>query len=374
MADRIRTMATNYRPDAESVSKFADESPGLRAFKPANDQQRKNAAPPVGPGIRSYRLLDSPAIVRLPFRYELHHPESDADQPHTVQLVTRKLVSGEHFRRPLFVLPQGGTRKLAGALQCQQQGADDRWYLQYLSTAESVETDTDVPLSLFEHAIAEAGWSGARRLMARSAPESALTGALRAAGFSAFCHENVYTARSAPTGGSRGMVRVQESSDVWGIHQLYLQTTPRDVQNAEALTSHEWDVDLEGRSRRGWFIASEGVPTAYVRVRTSRRCYRLDAMFVPKVRSQLAALFNAVFAVLRAESARPIFIAIRGYQQELESVVEGLGFRLEADQLMMVRYTTVPVPARTTEGFELLQARESDPQRVPSFYVREPHE
>lgn len=367
-------MATNYRPDAESVHKFADELPGLHAFEPASDQLENAAAPKTGPQVRSYRLLDSPSLGRFPFRYELHHPESDVDQPRLMQLVTRKLFAGENSSRPLFVAQYAGNRELAGALQCQQQGADDRWYLQYLATAESLESDSGTPIALLEHAIAEAGWCGSRRIMARSAVDSALAGTLRSTGFSAFCHEYVYSAHAAPAGELRRMVRIQEASDVWGIHQLYLQTTPRDVQNAEALTSHEWDVDLEGRTRRGWFIATEGAPSAYVRVRTSRRHHRLDAMFVSGARSQLKTLFNAVFAALAAETPRPIFIAMRGYQQELESVIEELGFQLDADQLMMVRYTTVSVPARTTEGFELLPARESDPRRVPSFYVREPHE
>lgn len=367
-------MATNYRPDYESVSKFADELPGPRAVEPAKDQQKKNAAQNSELRVRSYRLLDSPSIGNLPFRYELHHPESDSDQPRTWQLLSRKLVAGENSDRPLYVASTRGGQPLLGALQCQQQGADDRWYLQYMLSSEQIDAENPVPLALLEHSIAEAGWCGTRRLMARSEPEGAVTGALRSAGFSAFCHEYVFAAPEAPVGEIRRMVRIQENSDVWGIHQLYLQTTPRDVQNAEALTSHEWDVDLESRSRRGWFIAPEGVPTSYVRVRTTRKHHRVDAMFTPGARSQMATLFNAMFAALRTESPRPVYFAMRGYQQELESVLEELGFRLEADQLMMVRYTTVSVPARSAEGFELLPARETDPRRVPSFYMREPNE
>lgn len=210
--------------------------------------------------------------------------------------------------------------------------------------------------------------------MARSHMNSPLTGTLRATGFSAFAHEYVYKVPAVPAGEIHGSVRMQENSDVWGIHQLYIQTTPRDVQNAEAFTSHEWDLDLEGRSRRGWLIASEFGPIAYVRVRTSRKHHQLDTMFLPDASHVLVTLLKAVFAALGNESPRKTYVSVRGYQQELVSILTNSGFELEADQLMMVRYTTAPAPVRNAEGFELLRPVESDPRRVPSYFVRDVHE
>lgn len=353
---------------------FADESPGPRAFEPADDQQESNAARQANLEVRSYRLLDSHAIGQLPFRYELHHPQSDSDKPRTTQLVTRRLFAGENSSKPLFVAVLTGTSECVGALQCQQHGSDERWALQYLAASQSAGAQNPVPVALLEYAVSQAGWCGARRIMARSQVDSALTGDLRAAGFSAFAHEYVYNVPAVTAGEINRSVRIQENSDVWGIHQLYLQTTPRDVQNAEALTSHEWDLDLEGRSRRGWLMSLGNGPAAYVRVRTSRKLHRLDFMFVPDAHPMLPTLLANVFAILRNESPRPTYVSVRGYQQELASILERNGFELEADQLMMVRYTTAPVPVRSTEGFELLRPAESDPRRVPSFCVRDMHE
>ena len=367
-------MATNDRPDAESVSKFADESPGLRAFDPADDQRESNAARHSGLEVRSYRLLESHAIGQLPYRYELHHPESEGDRPGTTQLITRRLFAGENSSKPLFVAIDVQSRQLLGALQCQQGGSDERWTLRYLAAQEAASRSNPAPVALLEHAIGQAGCCGARRIMARSQIDSAVTGTLRATGFSAYAHEYVYALPAVPAGEINRSVRIQENSDVWGIHQLYIQTTPRDVQNAEALTSHEWDVDLEGRTRRGWLIVSEAGPIAYVRVRTSRKLHQLDSMFLPEARQVLAMLFGTVFAALGNESPRPLYVSVRGYQQELASILTSAGFELEADQLMMVRYTTSPVPARTTEGYELLRPAESSTGRVPSYFVRDVHE
>lgn len=367
-------MATKHRPDAESVSMFADKLPGLRAFDSSDDQWNNAATGVSGLEVRSYRLLESLAIGRLPFRYELHHPQSDSDVPKVIQLATRRLLAGESSSKPLFVAIHSESSSCVGAIQALQRDSDERWSLQYLASGDAASSDNPVPILLLEYAIGEAGSCGARRIMARSHVDSPMTGALRATGFTAFAQEYVYALPVIPVGQVNAAVRAQQKSDVWGIHQLYLQTTPRDVQNAEALTSHEWDLDLEGRSRRGWLTSSENGPDAYVRVRTSRKYHCLDVMFRPEAHTTLPLLLNSVFAVLRHESPRPTYVLMRGYQQELDPVLTEAGFRMESEQLMMVRYTTAPVSARVVDGFELLEAVESNPRRVPSFYVRDMHE
>ena len=375
-ADRIVSMATKFKPDAPGVHQFANELPGPRALDPAVGQPRRNTASFDDVEIREFRLSDCGSLSHLPHRFELRHPESDGDQPGTIQLFIRRLLSGAESRSPLYVARHTQTRSCLGTLQCLQQGVDDRWYLQYLASQEEVSDGNAVHVALLEHAIGEAGWRGARRLMARSDFESPLTGTLRSVGFSAFAREYVYVLPHVPTGTSGKRVRVQEKSDVWSIHQLYLQTTPRDVQSAEALTSHVWDADIEGRSQRGWLVATDSGASAYVRVRTTRRQHLLDVMFVPEARSHMPDLFHAVFHALRNESPRPVYVLVRSYQQEMDSLLESMGFGPESDQLIMVRYTTVPVPAsvRPVEVFEQLRPAEANGQREPSFYVRDVHE
>ncbi len=376
MADRIVSMATKYKHGAPSVHQFANESPGPRAVDPEAGQSQRNAANATDLDIHELRLSDCGSVGSLPHRFELRHPESDGDQPGALQLIVRRLLSGEESRSPLYVARNVKTKQCVGTLQCVQQGVDDRWYLHYLASQEGVGDGNAVHVALLEHAIGEAGWRGARRLMARSDFDSPLTGVLRSVGFAAFAREYVYVLSGVPGGTSGKRVRVQEKSDVWSIHQLYLQTTPRDVQSAEALTSHVWDTDTEGRSRRGWFVPTESGASAYIRVRTTRRQHLLDVMYLPEARPQLPDLFHAVFHTLANESSRPVYVMVRGYQQDLDSLLTTMGFDLESDQLMMVRYTTVPVPAsvRPLEAFERLRPAEADGQRVPSFYVRDVHD
>lgn len=369
-------MATNYKHDATGVHKFANELPGPRAVDHAAGQPEQGAVSLSDVEVRPFVLADCGTICRFPYRFELRHPESDGDQPGRLELMARRLLTGENSKSPLYVARSIETRERVGVLQCLQQGVDDRWYLQYLATQQEVYDGNTVHIALLEHAIGQAGWRGARRLMARSDHESPLTGTLRSVGFSAFAREYVYALPYVPMGTTGKRVRMQEKSDVWSIHQLYLQTTPRDVQNAEALTSHGWDIDEEGKSRRGWFIPSDSGARAYVRVRTTRRHHLLDAMYVPESFGTMPDLFHAVFYTLRNESSRPVYILVRGYQQEMDTLLTTFGFGLHTDQLMMVRYTTVPVPAsvRPIEAFERLRPAEADARRVPSYCVRDMHE
>lgn len=376
MTDRIVLMATTYKHDAHSVHKFASDAQGPRAVEPADGQPEKGAAQHGNVDVRPFVLSDCGSITQFPHRFELRHPESDGDAPGKWQLIARRLLTGEETSSPLYVARDSDTKRRLGVLQCMQQGVDDRWYLQYLASQEEVDDGNTVHIALLEYAIGQAGWRGARRLMARSDTDSPLTGTLRSVGFTAYAREYVYAMPSLPEGATGKRVRTQEKSDVWSIHQLYLQTTPRDVQNAEALTSHFWEIDQEGRSRRGWFVPADTGASAYVRVRTNRKFHLLDAMYHVDSLSCMPDLFETVFHALRNETPRPVYFQVRGYQQELESVLESYGFQLDTDQLMMVRYTTVPVPnsVRPIATFERLRKAEAEGQRVPSFYVRDVHD
>lgn len=369
-------MATTYKHDVHSVHQFANEANGPRAVDSAAGEPSRVVGPQNSLEVRPYGLSDCGSVCHFPHRFELRHPESDGDRPGKWQLIARRLLTGDENSSPLYVARCSETKERLGMLQCMQQGVDDRWHLQYLASQEEVDDGNAVHIALLEHAIGQAGWRGARRLMARTNTDSPFAGTLRSVGFTAFAREYVYAMPSIPQGTTGKRVRTQEKSDVWSIHQLYLQTTPRDVQNAEALTSHFWDVDHEGRSRRGWFVSSDSGASAYVRVRTNRKLHLLDAMYHVDSLAQMSDLFHAVFHALRNESARPVYIQVRGYQQELETLLESMGFGLDTDQLMMVRYTTVPVPTsvRPIATFERLRKADAEGQRVPSFYVRDVHD
>lgn len=323
--------------------------------------------------VRPYHLRDSGMMSQLPIRHELRFPESSYGHPGRMQLAVRRILHAENSDLPLYVALAGEDR--VGALQCARHPADDRWHLQFLTLAESAD-DYNVTVAMLEHAVVAAGQCGARRILTRLDVESSLMPAMRSVGFSSYGREQVFLLESASGASGKVGIRAQAKSDVWSVHQLYIQTTPRDVQNAEALTSHAWDVDIEGRSQRGWFVVSDSGVGAYVRVRTSRHYHVLDVLVAPEMRTGLKSVLAGVQVVLAQETPRPTYLLLRGYQLDLLNVIAEQVQGLVSEQHLMVKYTTATTPGsiRLAESFELLRHAETDPQRVPSFSVRNQHE
>ena len=367
-------MAIRSNHDAQRVLQFGKKESGPRRFDNQPSQPHTNAPQQSDISVRPYHLLESNALAVFAERIELRFPESSFVQPGAVKLVLRRLFRAENTDQPIYLAVDKRSGKKLGALQCRQQPADDRWHLQFMAIHECDLSDFEIPVALLEHAVGEAGSRGARRILARVDVDSPIAAAMRAVGFAAYTREQVCLIHDRAVAHLDQRVRSQQKSDVWGVHQLYLHTTPREVQTAEALTSHAWDVDTEGRTQRGWFVANNGDISAFIRVRTERHFHVLDVMTTPMDRADVASLLGSVLLALRSETSRPIYLLLRGYQADLSSsLAEYIGEPV-AEQFLMVKYTTVPAARRAAETFELLRPVESDPQRVPSFYVRDIHE
>lgn len=173
-------------------------------------------------------------------------------------------------------------------------------------------------------------------------------------------------------------MREQESADTWAIHQLYNASVPRDVLNAEALTSHAWDLDNSRRPgaphTTGWLAEDTSGLVAYVRVTSERGVHSLDITFPPGSVKRGAGLLDAVLRRLRLEKRmNRVFLTIRSYQQEIEPALGRLGFTPGLTQELLVRYTAVPVRAVTVEASpQLVDLGDRVPSQAPSILTVAP--
>lgn len=371
--DRIRVMAKTIE-DATSVHRFDDADAGTPPASARDTMPNTPVDTGNGVNVRHYRFADGGRIGRLPHRVELNLPESCTLQPNTVRLLTQRFLNGDEGSWPMLVAEHDGD--VQGALYSQVHQQDGRWHLQYALSEQLIAETDSVGIALVEYAIKQAGCRGARRVMARVDHDHPMRSVLQRCAFSSYGDEMVFSLPAVPHTTASSAVRSQEASDVWAIHQLYLHTTPREVQNAEALTSHEWEIDTEGRSKRGWFIVDAGLMLAYARVRTNRTRHALDVMYLPEAASRLDELIQTVCATLAQSQKRRIYASARSYQQEAATAMENLGLEFITQQSMMVRYTTVPAAShmRPVDAFERLRTAETEAQRVPSYYMRDVHE
>jgi hypothetical protein len=174
--------------------------------------------------------------------------------------------------------------------------------------------------------------------------------ALRRSGFVPFQNESVFmsvdpAATPAPVSSH---VRRAVPADVWGIHQLYLELVPRQVQYAEAMTSRMWERSrpLKPGTRRssGWVIEDHGRIRAYARVSTEEdpRVVRMEVLIDPELRALATDLVGTAAAEAGNLHGVPCVIAVPGYNQELSQPLQDAGFFHVGDQTAWVCYTTVP--------------------------------
>lgn len=256
---------------------------------------------------------------------------------------------------------------------------DRRWLLQALGASTGVYDPSPIWEEIIVAAIRKAGMHGVKRLYAQATAGTNAHVALLGAGFTSYANETIFVADSPNTLGAEIALREQESSDTWMIHQLYNASVPRDVLYAEALTSHAWDISNSRRPGSpqtcGWLSEDIAGLAAYVRVSSDGGTHGLDVTFPPGSVKRGAALLDAVLRRLRLEKRMVrVYLAIRGYQQEIEPALSRMGFRPGLTQELLVRYTAVPIRAVTMEASpQHVELGDRVPSRAPSILTVTPN-
>jgi hypothetical protein len=237
--------------------------------------------------------------------------------------------------------------RVAAAAAFQVIPPDGRWHLDALLARDP--EDGAALDTVLRRGVTDAGSSGARRVFARIESDVAIDAALRRSGFVTYQNESIFMLLDRPAAGpASSHVRRAHPADVWGIHQLYLELVPRQVQYAEAMTSRQWERSLPlrpgARRSSGWVIEDHGRVRAYARVSTVEdpRVVRLDVLIDPELRALATDLVSVAVAEAGNLHGVPCVIAVPGYNQELSQPLQDAGFFHVGDQTAWVCYTTVP--------------------------------
>ncbi|MGH2549634.1 MAG: hypothetical protein ACRDHN_09600 [Thermomicrobiales bacterium] len=254
---------------------------------------------------------------------------------------------------------------------------DQRWQLIALGASTGVYDVTPLWEELIERSIVAAGLRGVKRLYARAPSGSPALSAMRATGFQAYANEALFLSDSIRVPEEKIKLRPQEQTDTWAVHQLYNAVTPRQVQYAEAYTSHRWDLSARrsapnGVGPAGWLFEEAFQVVAYVRATSFGASHALELIVHPDWMSVAGDVIDAAIARIASQrKVTRIFFAIRGYQQELTTALQTRGFRQYGDLTLSVKYTAARVLAPSTveqqaqpEG---VLERLPKPKRAPSF-------
>jgi hypothetical protein len=341
-----------------------------------------NVSPPsiLPLDVRGVRWRDLAGLRRLDAFYRLNQPESQLAPYSVLRSGLRASLPGVRRRRPTFVACAGD--RLVGYAEFRTIEPDQRWLTVALGASVGVFDADPVWEALLLHAVRAAGLRGVKRLYARVPQAAPVGGVLRRLAWTPYAAETVFVAQDvadlAPGVASGRRGRPQTPADTWAIHQLYAAAVPRAVQDAEAYTSHHWDLHGRGgpaAKGAGWLIQDGHQVIGYARTASRTGVHLLELVYHPDRREVLDDLIVGALASLPEGPARRVYCAVRGYQTEAATALEDRGFVPTLEQDLLVRYTTatVRVPAVETVSFHV-EVREKLPQRVPSFLHGRPRD
>lgn len=327
--------------------------------------------------VRSAHLADLPALSRMSTVHRLNQPEIGLRRYSIVRETIRSLAPGGRTRPRTFVACVAD--KVVGFAEFRAALPDRRWHAIALATATGVYDAGPVEDALLRHAITAAGLRGVKRLYARAPSGSDLVNSFCRVGYSPFATETIFVADAVQIRGGTLPVRRQEQTDTWAIHQLYNATVPRQVQYAEALTSHRWDLSAfdelaPGSQRTGWLVDEGHAVAAYGRVTHGKNAHTIELLYLPDHSDMLSGLIDTVLFQMRAtgHSGR-IYCVLRGYQVEAAKELESRGFEPLLEQDLLVKYTTATARVPQSESLALhAEVIERLPKRVPSFLQQKP--
>jgi len=320
--------------------------------------------------VRAARWRDLLSLHAIDQRYSLDFPHGLCTESNPAIVGLRHLMPLTRHDQPLFVAR--ADRRLVGFAQFEVIGPDQRWMLQGVGSNMGIYEAEPIWEELFHFAVVSAGLDGTKRLYARIPVGAPVVGPARRVGFSSYVTESIWAASLVPVTRGNRRVRRQHQSDVWSIHQLYLASVPRQIQYAEALTSHSWDVttqQLAGSATcQGWLVEDGHMISAYARVVSHSTAHSIEVLVDPEHRETFPDLLATVFAELGRKPARRVYLALRGYQSELADILQGFGLVLQLEQDVYIKHTTVSSwsPIINLSPFAA-DVKEPSAKRVPTF-------
>lgn len=234
--------------------------------------------------------------------------------------------------------------------------------------------------ALSSYVVTQAGASGAKRVFASAEDGSAAYESLRANGFEAFEDRFVLSRRGSwdPDMERLPHVRRQQNSDVWSVHQLYHQVTPRGVQFAEALTSSEWEQDRDswfnrivmgGRQESSFVLDSGNGVSGHCRIERRNGCAIARIMMSNEVAQQVDAFLYTCATLAGVGRNDRLQVDVPGYFLEHMGVLEQAGFEVSWERCGLVKHTTASVVVRPNlVPVPTAEERERAVHGVPTLY------
>jgi|SRR5579862_4561007 len=259
-----------------------------------------------------------------------------------------------------YVLEEGG--QIFGFVQARPRSSYDKWDI--IRLVATGDRPADVWQRLLEYVCVAAGNRRVTKLFANVPEEAEELEIFRQIGFYRFTTE---VSLSLPLS-ERGVVppqpaplRLAEPRDAFPLLQLYSSATPRNVQQAEGLTSRDFAtpggfmsswlqrVGLAQESPDtiwSWVAEDAGKIFAWFRLRWREGRCRMSFLIHPDRRSDFPELRDYIVGTARATRPCILGTQVRDYEQEMIPLFEEVGFQCSGRSLLLVKHIAVQVMER----------------------------
>jgi hypothetical protein len=177
---------------------------------------------------------------------------------------------------------------------------------------------------------------------------------LLGAGFTVYTREEIFSLApdTHPQAVAQEGIRPEQSVDEWPISQLYRKVTPHLVQQAEAIArSRESEArfgPIAWEQGEGFVLREQEDVIGYGHLMPGNKGHWLSILIQPEAYHCAGKLLDYGLALLNYYPPRPVYCAVREYQQGQRKSLTERGFQSLSLQCRLVKHTTawVKEPAR----------------------------
>ncbi len=274
---------------------------------------------------------------------------------------------------------RGEQRSLRGFVQVRVRPGRSEWDI--ICLAPPLESGATALLTwecLLQYVCRIAGEQRVLRLFAKVPENASAVDVFRSLDFHPYTHEDIFRHESSmafrdlqpPALPLRGW----RSEDDWGLHHLYVQVTPANVQIAEGVSSSNAGRAFNPEGRRAgeeeYVMEADREIRGYLSLGIGSKGYSLRAVLHPSYLDRSEDLLRWGLAALRKRPARPVYCSVRQYEKAMEGPLRNQGFDVLAKQMLMVRQLAVRFKEPVHKLVSALEKRvETAPTHTCEEYV-----
>jgi hypothetical protein len=242
-----------------------------------------------------------------------------------------------HGLRTYVLREDNDEAKLSGLIQLRDRR--DRKYSVITFIAPAVQVNhafgaREIWERLLDYAAAQTGKLGVQHIIAEVPDESEAIEVLHRAGYAIYVRQDIYRlSQPRDTVLAEPLLRECQSSDEWGVHQLYHNIVPRLAQLADSAPRM-----YRSGAVRGYVLEDRQEITAYLQVRRGPDGAWFSLLVHPRAEARAAAIVEYGLSLFGASWNVPVYCGVRRYQEWLSHPLESLGFEHHSSTVIMVKH------------------------------------